>query len=114
MDYFQGGWGEKVKLQWSYNGSDAADISPDHFSCANLVQAANTAPNNNPTTMLAIVVLVNTDAGSPSMVYWTVIFTGVLLSKAVTVNGCDLIVTVPGVLMLLMTVPYGKINEMTD
>ena len=47
VDYFQGGWGEKVKLQWSYNGSDAADISPDHFSCANLVQAANTAPTNN-------------------------------------------------------------------
>ena len=46
VDYFQGGWGEKVKLRWSYNGSDAQTF-PRTTSVVRIWSRPPYRPTNN-------------------------------------------------------------------
>ena len=59
MDYFQGGWGESAKLEWSCvdgQGNSLLDrqvISSNNLSCADLVQSGNAVSVNVPSDQSA-------------------------------------------------------------
>ncbi len=46
MEYFQGGWGESAKLEWSSTSQTREVIPASNLSCANLLAGENATPVN--------------------------------------------------------------------